>query len=483
MIHLHYWPTPNGKKVTILLEELGMRYAVVPTNIGKGDQFKDEFLKISPNNRMPAMVDDAPADGWAPISVFESGAIMMYLAEKAGRFYPQDLRARYEVNQWVLWQMANQGPKLGECGHFRRLGDRQGDQSYAVRRFTDEANRLYGVLNNRLYDRRYIAGDEYTIADMISYPWTVNWQAQGQDIWEFRYFKRWFDDVSARPAVQRGLAVTAGLPEDLDSLPAEEKERRTKLLYNQRARPAPEGPHRRMNASGPPLGCGVPLAGETLSAIGRTVPRCITFTGRTTAKVARRCMARLPSCQLLLEFKSAQMGQAPGFAGGRLRSRHKLIQQLHRRRKLTLAHEEKRRIVEHVGIGRLRGEGSLVPPRTLSFSRIARRARRSPNRASSACGFGPRAEHNCCPSGRSSPISGCLRREPLIAMWKERVQGEDHRFGVPGVPAEAQKRRRAFGRRRVPLSRLSAEQRRAERAGALLELAHDLRPSPADPGG
>ena len=119
MIHLHYWPTPNGKKVTILLEELGMPYAIVPCNIGKGDQFKEEFLKIAPNNRMPAMVDDAPADGGPPISVFESGAIMMYLAEKAGRFYPQDLRRRYEVNQWVLWQMANQGPKLGECGHFR----------------------------------------------------------------------------------------------------------------------------------------------------------------------------------------------------------------------------------------------------------------------------------------------------------------------------------------------------------------------------
>ncbi len=148
MIHLHYWPTPNGKKVTILLEELGMPYTIVPVNIGKGDQFTDAFLKIGPNNRMPAMVDDAPADGGAPISVFELGAIMMYLAEKAGRFYPQDLRRRYEVNQWVIWQMANQGPKSGECGHFRRLGDKQGDQSYAVRRFTDEVNRLYGVLNN-----------------------------------------------------------------------------------------------------------------------------------------------------------------------------------------------------------------------------------------------------------------------------------------------------------------------------------------------
>jgi GSH-dependent disulfide-bond oxidoreductase len=241
MIDLHYWPTPNGKKVTILLEELGEPYTVIPCNIGKGDQFKDEFLKISPNNRMPAIVDHAPADGGPPLSVFESGAIMMYLAEKAGRFYPGDVRRRYEVAQWVMWQMANQGPKLGECGHFRRLGDKQGDQSYAVNRFTDEANRLYGVLNNRLYDRRYLAGDDYTIADMIAYPWTVGWKAQGQDIGEFKYFSRWFDQLGARPAVQRGLAVAAGPSEDAASLPPEEQERRRKLLYNQRARPAPAG--------------------------------------------------------------------------------------------------------------------------------------------------------------------------------------------------------------------------------------------------
>jgi GST-like protein len=163
----------------------------------------------------------------------------MYLAEKAGRFYPQELRKRYEVNQWLMWQMANQGPKFGENGHFRRLGDSHGDVSYAVRRFADETNRLYGVLNNRLYDRRYLIGDEYTIADMISYPWTVSWQAQGQNIEEFIYFKRWFEELSARPAVQRGLAVTAGPPEDTDALSQEEKERRRTLLYNQRARPAP----------------------------------------------------------------------------------------------------------------------------------------------------------------------------------------------------------------------------------------------------
>ena len=239
MIDLHYWPTPNGKKVTILLEELGLPYTIVPCNIGKGDQFTDAFLAIGPNNRMPAMVDHAPADGGPPIAIFESGAIMMYIAEKAGRFYPQDPRGKWEVTQWVMWQMANQGPKTGECGHFRRLKDTQGDQSYAVRRFTDEVNRMYGVLNNRLYDRPYLAGDEYTIADMICYPWTLGWEFQGQDIEEFKYFKRWFEELGARPAVQRGMAVTAGPPEDLAALSEEERARRLKLLYNQRARPAP----------------------------------------------------------------------------------------------------------------------------------------------------------------------------------------------------------------------------------------------------
>ena len=239
MIDLHYWPTPNGKKVTILLEELGLPYTVVPCNIGKGDQFEPSFLAISPNNRMPAIVDHAPADGGPPISDFESGAIMLYIAEKLGKFYPQDLRAKTEVTEWLIWQMANQGPKLGECGHFRRLGDKQGDQSYAVRRFTDEANRLYGVLNNRLYDRPYLAGNEYTIADMICYPWTVNWKAQGQDIEEFKYFKRWFEEIGARPAVQRGMAVGANLSEDASKLPPEEQARRAKIMYNQRARPVP----------------------------------------------------------------------------------------------------------------------------------------------------------------------------------------------------------------------------------------------------
>ena len=239
MIDLHYWPTPNGKKVTILLEELGLPYRVVPVNIGKGDQFTDGFLKIGPNNRMPAMVDNEPADGGAPISVFESGAIMLYLAEKAGRFLPTDLRGKYEVTQWVIWQMANQGPKFGERGHFSRVPADQGDQSYAQRRFNDEVHRLYGVLNNRLYDRRYIAGDDYSIADMISYPWTASWELQGIDMGEFKYFKRWWDEMSARPGVQRGMAVIAGTPEDPATVSPEEQARRRKLLYNQRARPAP----------------------------------------------------------------------------------------------------------------------------------------------------------------------------------------------------------------------------------------------------
>ena len=240
MIDLHYWPTPNGKKVTILLEELGVPYRIVPVHIGRGDQFGDGFLKISPNNRMPALVDNAPKDGGAPVSVFESGAIVFYLAEKEGRFWPQgDVRAKYEVAQWVIWQMANQGPKFGERGHFSRVPESEGDQAYAKRRFNDEVHRLYGVMNNRLYDRPYLAGEDYSIADMISYPWTASWQLQGIDLDEFKYFKRWFEELSDRPAVQRGMAVTAGEPEDPASVSPEEQARRRKILFNQRARPAP----------------------------------------------------------------------------------------------------------------------------------------------------------------------------------------------------------------------------------------------------
>jgi len=222
MIDVHYWPTPNGKKVTVLLEECGIDYNVVYCRIGAGDQFKDEFLSISPNNRMPAIVDNDPGDGGPPISVFESGACLMYIAEKTGQFGGRDNRERWEVCQWLMWQMANQGPKTGEWGHFSRLEDSEGDQSYALRRYNNEIHRLYGVLNNRLYNRRYLAGDEYTIADMASYPWTVNWEKQGIDLDEFKYVKRWINQLSARPALQRGMGVGDDMAMDCSKLSQEE---------------------------------------------------------------------------------------------------------------------------------------------------------------------------------------------------------------------------------------------------------------------
>ncbi len=239
MIDLYYWPTPNGRKVSILLEEAEIPYNLVVLNIGRGDQFKPEFLKLNPNHRMPAIVDHAPVGGGVPIGVFESGAIMMYLAEKAGKFWPQATRSKYEVTQWVIWQMANQGPKFGECGHFRRLRDTTGDQSYAVRRFGDEVNRLMGVMNYRLFYSRYLAGDLYTIADMTCYPWMINWRALGQDLEEFQHVKRWMEELAERPGVMRGMAVGSELSVDVATLPKEEQDRLRKLLYNQRALPAP----------------------------------------------------------------------------------------------------------------------------------------------------------------------------------------------------------------------------------------------------
>jgi GST-like protein len=191
---------------------------------------------------MPALVDHEPEGGGDPVGVFESGAIMIYLAEKYRRFIPADLRGRYETIQWVIWQMANQGPKTGENGHFKRASadPKNGDLAYAVRRFGDEVHRLYGVLNNRLWDRSYVAGADYTIADMICYPWTAGWKLQGIDIDEFPHFKRWHEDMAAKPAVQKGMAVMPNGPaEDPASLTAEERERRSKLLYNQRAIPSP----------------------------------------------------------------------------------------------------------------------------------------------------------------------------------------------------------------------------------------------------
>jgi GST-like protein len=200
MIELHYWTTPNGHKITIFLEETGLPYKVVPINIGKGDQFKKEFLTISPNNRIPAMIDHEPAGGGAPVPVFESGAMLLYLADKTGRFIPTDLRGRTQVLEWLFWQMANLGPNSGQNNHFSNYAVEK--IPYAMDRYRNEVNRLYGVLNRRLADHEYIAGD-YSIADMASYPWVVPWERQGQKLDDVPHIKRWFEAIRARPAVVR----------------------------------------------------------------------------------------------------------------------------------------------------------------------------------------------------------------------------------------------------------------------------------------
>ena len=200
MIELHYWPTPNGHKITIFLEETGLPYTIVPVNIGKGDQFKPDFLKIGPNNRMPAIVDLAPKDGGAPISIFESGAILEYLGDKTGQFFPSDLRGRAEVRQWLFWQMGGLGPMAGQNHHFAHYAPEK--LPYAIDRYVNETNRLYGVLNKRLADRKFVAG-EYSIADMAAYPWIVPYKNQGQDLDKFPHLKRWFETIQSRPATQR----------------------------------------------------------------------------------------------------------------------------------------------------------------------------------------------------------------------------------------------------------------------------------------
>ncbi len=242
MLELYFWPTPNGKKVTILLEELETPYTLKPTHIGRGDQFHPDFLRISPNNRMPALVDTEPKGGGEPLAIFESGAIMLYLAERAGRFWPQEPHKKYDVVQWVMWQMANQGPKFGEQGHFMRAAQspQNGEQAYAIRRFGDEVHRLYGVMNLGLFEKRYLAADEYTIADMICYPWAAGWKMRGIDLDEFPNVKRWLTEVGERPAVRKGMAVGAELQEDPATLSEDEKARRLKLLTNQRATPIPK---------------------------------------------------------------------------------------------------------------------------------------------------------------------------------------------------------------------------------------------------
>jgi GSH-dependent disulfide-bond oxidoreductase len=203
MIDLYYWTTPNGHKITIFLEEAELPYTIFPINIGKGEQFAPEFLKIAPNNRIPAIVDQAPADGGPAISVFESGAILQYLAEKTGQFLPTDLRQRVVAMEWLFWQMGGLGPMLGQNHHFSQYAPEK--IPYAITRYVKETERLYGVLDTQLADRPFIAGD-YSIADMASYPWIVPHVRQQINLDEFPHVKRWFETIQARPAVQRAYA-------------------------------------------------------------------------------------------------------------------------------------------------------------------------------------------------------------------------------------------------------------------------------------
>lgn len=200
MLKLFYWPTPNGHKITIFLEEVGLAYEIVPVDISAGDQFKPDFLQISPNNRMPAITDQDPADGGEPISVFESGAILLYLAEKTGQFLPTDLRQRKTVTEWLFWQMGGLGPMAGQNHHFNQYAPEK--LPYAMNRYVQETNRLYGVLDRRLQGRNYLA-DDYSIADMACYPWIVPYEKQQQSLEDFPNLKRWFEALRARPAIVR----------------------------------------------------------------------------------------------------------------------------------------------------------------------------------------------------------------------------------------------------------------------------------------
>jgi len=209
MIDVHYWTTPNGHKITIFLEETGLPYKIFPVNIGKGEQFQRTFLAVSPNNRIPAIVDNAPADGDGPLSIFESGAILTYLAEKTGRLLPSDTRGRFEVLEWVFWQVGGLGPMAGQNHHFVQYAPEQ--IPYAIDRYVRETARLYKVLDTRLADRPYVAID-YSIADIACYPWTVPHERQKQNLDDFPNLKRWFATIAQRPAVQRAYAVADQLP-------------------------------------------------------------------------------------------------------------------------------------------------------------------------------------------------------------------------------------------------------------------------------
>jgi len=227
MIDLHYWPTPNGHKITIFLEESGLAYKLFPVNIGKGDQFKPEFLKIGPNNRMPAIVDHQPADGATPVSVFESGAILLYLAEKTGKYISTDLRVRVRILEWLFWQMGGLGPMAGQNHHFSQYAPEK--IPYAIDRYVKETNRLYGVLDRQLAKHEFVAGD-YSIADMACYPWVVPHERQGQNLDDFPHVKRWFQAMASRPAVIRAYEKGEGLRKEA-TMTEEEK----KILFGQTA--------------------------------------------------------------------------------------------------------------------------------------------------------------------------------------------------------------------------------------------------------
>ena len=205
MIDLYYWTTPNGHKVSLFLEEAGLPYKVHPINIGEGDQFKPDFLKIAPNNRIPAIVDQHPTDGGAPISLFESGAILLYLAEKTGQFIPKDLRGRQVALQWLFWQMGGLGPMAGQNHHFSQFAPEK--IPYAIKRYVDETARLYGVLDRRLADRAFVAGEDYSIADMAIYPWIVSHKWQSQRLEDFPHVQRWFNSIKERPATVRAYEL------------------------------------------------------------------------------------------------------------------------------------------------------------------------------------------------------------------------------------------------------------------------------------
>jgi GSH-dependent disulfide-bond oxidoreductase len=227
MIELYYWTTPNGHKITIFLEETGLPYRIVPVNISKGEQFRPEFLAISPNNRMPAIVDHDPKDGGAPISVFESGAILVYLAEKTGQYLPNDLRGRSTVLEWLFWQMGGLGPMAGQNHHFSQYAPEK--ISYAIERYVKETNRLYGVLDKRLADRQFVA-DQYSIADMAIYPWVVPYERQGQKLEDFPHLRRWFEVIRDRSAVKRAYAKA----KDINVAPTVSDESK-KILFGQTA--------------------------------------------------------------------------------------------------------------------------------------------------------------------------------------------------------------------------------------------------------